>query len=111
MEKGSRSGTGSWEGPIQASRKRLKVPTYTMAPSSGWTEGAGLRRAVAVLKTEAAILRREGYTTEPTALLRVAAALSKANRRGSTTGEATVLNWVLRDNATAATSAPVEGRA
>ena len=82
-------------------RKPLKLPKYTMAPSRDWTENAGLRRAVAVLKAEAAILRREGYDLQPKALMRVAAALTEANRKGSTTGEAYALDWVRRDEATA----------
>jgi hypothetical protein len=82
-------------------RRPLKVPKYTMAPSRDWTENAGLLRAVAVLKTEAALLRREGYDLQPKALLKVAAALAEANRRGSTTGEAYALDWVRRDEATA----------
>jgi hypothetical protein len=72
-----------------------------MTPSRDWTENAGLRRAVAVLKTEAAMLRREGYDLQPKALLKVAAALAEANRRGSTTGEAYALDWARRDEATA----------
>ena len=82
-------------------RKPLKLPQYTMAPSRDWTENAGLRRAVAVLKTEAAILRREGFALQPKALMRVAAALTEANRKGSTTGEAYALDWARRDEATA----------
>ena len=85
-------------------RKPLKVPKYTMAPSRDWTETAGLRRAVAVLKTEAAVLKREGYDLQPKALLKVAAALTEANRKGSTTGEAYALDWLRRDEKTA----PVE---
>ena len=81
-------------------RKPLKLPKYTMTPSRDWTESAGLRRAVAVLKTEAAILRREGFELQPKALMRVAAALTEANRRESTTGEAAALDWVRRDEAT-----------
>ena len=56
---------------------------------------------MAVLKTEAAILRREGYDLQPKALMRVAAALTEANRKGGTTGEAYALDWVRRDEATA----------
>lgn len=82
-------------------RRPLKVPKYTMAPSRDWTESAGLRRAVAVLKTEASLLRREGYDLQPRALLRVAAALAEANRKGSMTGEASALDWMRRDEATA----------
>lgn len=94
------------EGPLGATvrrrvRRPLKVPKYTLAPSLTWTERAGLHRAVIVLKTEAALLRREGFDLQPKALLRVAAALSEANRRGSTTGEAYALDWVRRDEATA----------
>lgn len=82
-------------------RRPLKVPKHTMAPIRDWTEEAGLRRAVAVLKTEAALLRREGFDLQPNALLKVAAALAEAKRRGSTTGEAYALDWVRRDKATA----------
>ena len=82
-------------------RKALKVPKYTLAPSRDWTESAGLRRAVAVLKTEAALLRREGFDLQPKALLRVAAALTLANTRTSTSGEAYALDWARRDDATA----------
>ena len=79
-------------------RKPLKVPKYTMAPIRDWTETAGLRRAVAVLKTEAAVLKREGYDLQPKALLKVAAALTEANRKGSTTGEAYALDWLRRES-------------
>lgn len=93
---------GRLEAPVRRRvRRPLKVPKYTMAPSRDWTESAGLRRAVAVLKTEASLLRREGFDLQPKALLRVAAALAEANRRGSTTGEAYALDWVRRDEATA----------
>jgi len=88
-------------GVRRRARKPLKVPKYTLAPSRDWTESAGLSRAVAVLKTEAAMLRREGYDLQPKALLRVAAALALANNRSSTTGEAYALDWVSRDEATA----------
>ena len=81
-------------------RKPLKLPMYTMVPSRDWMESSGLRRAVTVLKTEAAILRREGFDLQPKALMRVAAALTEANRRGSTTGEAGALDWLRRDEAT-----------
>lgn len=81
-------------------RRPLKVPKFALAPSTNWTEQAGLRRAVAVLKTEASLLRREGFDLQPKALLRVAAALAEANRRGSTTGEAYAMDWVRRDEAT-----------
>jgi hypothetical protein len=81
--------------------KPLKVPKFALTPSTNWTESAGMRRAVAVLKTEAAMLRREGFDLQPKALMRVAAALAEANRRGSTRGEADVLEWVKRDEATA----------
>jgi len=86
--------------PSSSSRKPLKVPKYTLSPSRDWKEKAGLMRAVAVLKTEAAMLRREGYILQPKALLRVAAALALANNRDSTTGEAYALDWVRRDEAT-----------
>lgn len=82
-------------------RRPIKVPKYTMAPIRDWTERSGIKRAVAVLKIEAAVLKREGYDLMPKALLKVAAALAEANRLGSTTGEAYALDWVRRDEATA----------
>lgn len=93
-------------GPVEPSvrrrvRRPLKVPKFTTKPSRDWTESAGLRRAVTVLRTEAALLRREGFDLQPKALLRVAAALVEAHRQGSTTGEAASLDWVRRDDATA----------
>lgn len=81
-------------------RKALKVPKFALAPSLSWTEKVGMRRAVAVLKVEAALLRREGFELQPNALRRVAAALAEACRQGSTTGEAYALDWTRRDQAT-----------
>lgn len=100
-EQEKQAGAGPVERHVRRGRRPLKVPRFAMAPSTNWTEQAGLRRAVAVLKTEAEMLKREGYKLQPAALLRVAAALAEANRRGSTTGEAYALDWVRRDEATA----------
>ena len=89
---------------LPSKRKPLKIAKYTLSPSANWTERAGIKRAVAVLKTEATLLRREGFDLQPRALLRVAAALEEANRLGSKTGEAIWLDWSIRDEA----SLPIE---
>lgn len=94
------------EGRLEATARRrvrrpLKVPKYTLEPSTNWTESAGMRRAVSVLKTESALLRREGFDLQSKALMRVAAALTKATGRGRAKGEAYTLNWVQRDDAVA----------
>lgn len=80
-------------------RKPLKIPAWAMAPSTRWIEAGGMQRAIAVLKTEAALLKREGFELQPKALLRVAMALAEANRKGGTTGEADSLDWKSRDEA------------
>ena len=88
-------------GPLDSlarrSRNPLKVPKFALAPSTNWLEQPGLRRAIAVLKTEASLLRREGLDNQAKALRRVAAALDEADR--STTGEAHALDWARRDEA------------
>lgn len=76
-------------------RKPLKIPLWTQSPAANWTESRGMERAIAVLKTEAALLRREGFDLQPKALLRVAEALKVS--RGGATSEAESLEWARRD--------------
>jgi hypothetical protein len=74
----------------------FKIPTWLTKPSDSWTEVCGVRRAVAALRTEAKLLRKEGFDLQPKALMRVAAALSASIRKGEPVSEAETLNWTER---------------
>lgn len=75
----------------------LKVPQWLTKPSASWTEHGGIQRAVAVLKTEAKLLRKEGFALQPNALMVVARALSESINRGHGKAEAESLRWAERD--------------
>lgn len=75
----------------------LKVPQWLTKPSTGWMERGGIQRAVAVLKTEAKLLRKEGFALQPNALMAVARALSESINRSHGKAEAESLRWAERD--------------
>lgn len=76
----------------------MKIPKYLEAPSTNWTERAGMRRAIAVLKAEAAVLKKQGFALQPAALRRVAAALQATIVKQGARAEADTLQWHQRIN-------------
>lgn len=74
----------------------FKAPAWTAKPSTDWTERQGMRRAIAVLRTEAKLLRKEGFKLQPDALMRVAKALALSAQRQGAQAEADALMWEAR---------------
>jgi hypothetical protein len=74
----------------------VKIPLYLTKPSTDWSERAGMRRAIAVLRTEAAVLRKQGFLLQPAALLKVVVALQRATAKPAGTAEAETLDWAAR---------------
>lgn len=74
----------------------MKIAKYLTKPSTDWTEAAGMRRAIAVLRAEAAVLSKQGFKLQPAALRAVATALQRSIDRGNGQAEAETLAWTAR---------------
>lgn len=76
-----------------------KIPKRLTRPVDAWTEVYGMRRAIAVLRHEAKILRKCGMSGKADDLMRVARALSASINRGAPSSEADALQWAVRSAA------------
>lgn len=74
----------------------MKIPKYLTKPSTQWTEAAGMRRAIAVLRAEAAVLSKHGFKLQPAALRTVATALQRSIAMPVGSSEAETLAWAVR---------------
>lgn len=73
-----------------------KPPLWLTKPVQNRLENYGMRRAIAVLRHEAKILRKEGFALQPAALMRVARALSASIKHADPSSEAESLGWAER---------------
>lgn len=74
----------------------MKIPKYLNKPVQNWTEAYGMRRAIAVLRAEAAVLSKHGFKLQPAALRTVATALQRSIARPIGASEAETLAWAAR---------------
>lgn len=74
----------------------MKIPKYLTKPVQNWTEAYGMRRAIAALRTEAAVLSKQGFKLQAGALRTVATALQRSIAKPVGAAESDTLAWVAR---------------
>lgn len=80
----------------------VRIPASLCKPAQSWTEFYGVRRAIAVIDTQAKFLRRAGDKESAKQLWFVADALRKTIAKPVATAEAVSLRWPLASGQAAA---------